>query len=97
MVTGRLLGQQRIAATLDGYQTLRAWAARWPDRRWAVEGAYGIGRVLAQHRAGLLPAQAGRGQGAQGGPAVPERRLSDAVYRCLLNDQVDQRLAVATN
>jgi transposase len=25
---GQLLGEQRIPATLDGYQTLRAWAAR---------------------------------------------------------------------
>ena len=43
---GQLLGQQRIAATLDGYQTLRVWAERWPDRRWAVEGAHGLGRAL---------------------------------------------------
>jgi hypothetical protein len=33
---------------VDGYQSLRAWAARWPQRRWAVEGARGIGRALAQ-------------------------------------------------
>jgi hypothetical protein len=26
-----------------------------------------------------------------------KRRLSDVVYRCLRNDQVDQRLAVAAN
>jgi transposase len=45
---GQLLDHLRIAATLDGYQTLRVWAARWPDRRWAVEGAHGIGRALAQ-------------------------------------------------
>jgi transposase len=45
---GQLLDQQRIPATLEGYQALRAWAARWPDRRWAVEGAHGIGRALAQ-------------------------------------------------
>jgi transposase len=44
---GRLLGQQCIPATLDGYRTLRGWAARWPDRRWAVEGAHGTGRALA--------------------------------------------------
>ena len=49
---GQLLGQQRVPATLDGYQTLRAWAARWPDRRWAVEGAHGIGRALAQRLVG---------------------------------------------
>jgi transposase len=49
---GTVLGQQRIPATLDGYQTLRGWAARWPDRRWAVEGAHGIGRALAQRLVG---------------------------------------------
>jgi transposase len=45
---GRLLGQQRIPATLDGYQQLHQWAVRWPQRCWAVEGAHGIGRALAQ-------------------------------------------------
>jgi transposase len=49
---GQLLDQQRIPATLEGYQALRAWAARWPDRRWAVEGAHGIGRALAQRLVG---------------------------------------------
>jgi transposase len=45
---GHLLGQQRITATLEGYQALRAWAERWPQRCWAVEGAHGVGRALAQ-------------------------------------------------
>jgi transposase len=45
---GHLLGQQRIAASVDGYQELRRWAGRWPQRCWAVEGAHGIGRALAQ-------------------------------------------------
>jgi transposase len=45
---GRLLGRQRIPATLDGYRLLRQWSVRWPDRCWAVEGAHGIGRALAQ-------------------------------------------------
>jgi transposase len=27
---------------------LRAWAERWPQRCWAVEGAHGVGRALAQ-------------------------------------------------
>jgi transposase len=45
---GQLLGQQRIPATLEGYQQLRQWAGRWPQRCWAVEGAHGIGRALAQ-------------------------------------------------
>jgi transposase len=49
---GQLLDHQRIPATLDGYQQLRQWAERWPQRRWAVEGAHGIGRALAQRLVG---------------------------------------------
>jgi transposase len=49
---GQLLGQQRIPATLDGYQQLRQWAGRWPQRCWAVEGAHGVGRALAQRLVG---------------------------------------------
>jgi transposase len=49
---GRLLDQQRIPATLNGYQALRSWAARWPQRCWAVEGAHGIGRPVAQRLVG---------------------------------------------
>jgi transposase len=45
---GQLLDQQRIPATLEGYQALRAWARCWPQRCWAVEGAHGVGRALAQ-------------------------------------------------
>jgi transposase len=49
---GQLLDHQRIPATLDGYQQLRQWAGRWPQRCWAVEGAHGIGRALAQRLVG---------------------------------------------
>jgi transposase len=49
---GQLLDRQRIPATPDGYQTLRAWAERWPQRIWAVEGAHGLGRALAQRLVG---------------------------------------------
>jgi transposase len=49
---GQLLDQQRIPATLDGYQQLRQWADRWPQRCWAVEGAHGVGRALAQRLVG---------------------------------------------
>jgi transposase len=49
---GCLLGQQCVPATLDGYRQLREWAGRWPQRCWAVEGAHGIGRALAQRLVG---------------------------------------------
>jgi transposase len=38
----------RINATRSGYQKLLTWAQGYPDRRWAVEGAHGLGRHLAQ-------------------------------------------------
>jgi transposase len=44
----RLLGQQRLAATGQAGRQLLAWAKRWPERRWAVEGASGLGRGIAQ-------------------------------------------------
>jgi transposase len=49
---GKLLSQQRVSATLAGYQQLHRWAGRWPQRCWAVEGAHGIGRALAQRLVG---------------------------------------------
>jgi transposase len=45
---GRLLDRQRVPATLAGYHALREWAAQWDQQRWAVEGAHGVGRPLAQ-------------------------------------------------
>jgi hypothetical protein len=29
-------------------QRLLAWAQRWPERTWAIEGAAGLGHLLAQ-------------------------------------------------
>jgi transposase len=49
---GQLLDQQRVPASLDGYQQLRRWAGRWPQRCWAVEGTHGVGRGLAQRLVG---------------------------------------------
>ena len=44
----RLLGQLRVSATSQAATQLLAWAAAWPERRWAVEGASGLGRGIAQ-------------------------------------------------
>jgi transposase len=49
---GQLLDRQRFPATLEGHQALHQWAGRWDDRRWAVEGAHGLGRALAQRLVG---------------------------------------------
>ncbi len=46
--TKTLIESARFANTMDGYAQLTAFAARWAQRRWAVEGCHGAGRSLAQ-------------------------------------------------
>ena len=45
--TQRELSSLRIAATLDDYEHLMRWADQWPQRRWAIENAAGMGYHLA--------------------------------------------------
>jgi transposase len=40
------LGQVRVRASAAQAQRLLAWAASWPQRTWAVEGAGGLGHLL---------------------------------------------------
>ena len=42
------LGQVRVRASAAQAERLLAWAAAWPNRTWAVEGAGGLGHLLAQ-------------------------------------------------
>ena len=42
------LGRLRVRACPDQAGKLVAWAQAWPERTWAVEGARGLGRLLAQ-------------------------------------------------
>ena len=42
------LGELRVRASKTQADELVAWAAAWPRRTWAVEGAAGLGRLLAQ-------------------------------------------------
>jgi transposase len=44
----RPLGQVRVQASAVQAQRLLQWAAAWPERAWAVEGAGGLGHLLAQ-------------------------------------------------
>lgn len=46
--TGRLLATRRITVNAAAYKTLNGWADSWPERRFAVEGAAGLGRGIAQ-------------------------------------------------
>ena len=42
------LGELRVRASAAQARRLVAWAACWPERTWAVEGAGGLGYLLAQ-------------------------------------------------
>ena len=42
------LDQVRVRACAAQAERLLAWAAPWPERTWAVEGAGGLGHLLAQ-------------------------------------------------
>ena len=42
------LGELRVRASAAQAERLVAWAAAWPERTWAVEGAGGLGHLLAQ-------------------------------------------------
>jgi transposase len=42
------LGELRVRASACQAHVLVAWAAAWPERTWAVEGAAGLGHLLAQ-------------------------------------------------
>src|SRR6516162_7177531 len=42
------LGQLRVRASAVQAERLLGWAQAWPERTWAVEGAGGLGHLLAQ-------------------------------------------------
>jgi transposase len=42
------LGRMGVTACLSQAAQLVAWAQAWPERTWAVEGAAGLGHLLAQ-------------------------------------------------
>jgi acetoin utilization deacetylase AcuC-like enzyme len=46
--THRVLASAQFEASLTGYRRLLRRAARFAQRRWAVENARGLGRHLAQ-------------------------------------------------
>lgn len=46
--TNSAVASLRIDATRAGYRELLRWAKAFPERRWAIENARGLGRHLAQ-------------------------------------------------
>jgi hypothetical protein len=43
-----VLGELQVRSCAGQAQRLLAWAADWPERTWAIEGADGLGHLLAQ-------------------------------------------------
>jgi transposase len=43
-----ILGERRIKNTPEDWARLLEWARQWPERVWAIEGAWYLGRGLAQ-------------------------------------------------
>jgi transposase len=50
--TGELFERASFAQDRTGLRTLERWAKWFPERRWAVENAGGLGRHLAVRLAG---------------------------------------------
>jgi transposase len=42
-----VVDQLRVPSTRAGIQQLQRWADRWPERQWAIENAFGLGRSLS--------------------------------------------------
>jgi transposase len=52
-VQEKKLGQLRVTAAPGQVEQLQRWAAAWPERTWAIEGARGLGQLLAQQLLGV--------------------------------------------
>src|SRR6266545_3699977 len=49
---GHVLGELRVPATKATLRRLQSWAGTWPERTWTIEGAGGLGHLLAQQLVG---------------------------------------------
>lgn len=73
---GEVLGELRVTAGRKQIRELQAFAAGWPDRRWAVEGANGL-----DHRPGP-PHRRGSANGLAPSTAPDQpRAFSDELFR----------------
>jgi hypothetical protein len=49
--SGEPVATMRVAVAVTTVRQLQQWVANWPQHRWAVEGAEGLGRGVAQRLA----------------------------------------------
>lgn len=48
---GHQVATRRFAVNAGTFRQLMRWCEQWPERRFAIEGARGLGRTLAQQLA----------------------------------------------
>jgi transposase len=84
------LGQLRVRASAAQARRLLEWAAPWPERSWAVEGAGGLGHLLARQ----LVAAGERVPAVQPKLAARVRLLADEAVN--KNDPNDARAVAVT-
>jgi transposase len=84
------LGRVRVRASAARARRLLEWAAPWPERSWAVEGAGGLGHLLARQ----LVAAGERVPGVQPKLAARVRLLADEAVN--KNDPDDARAIAVT-
>jgi transposase len=46
--TGAVVGRLKVTADKNSRDRLLGWAQPWPQRQWAIEGAKGLGHLIAQ-------------------------------------------------
>ncbi|MET8638846.1 hypothetical protein ABZX69_43895 [Streptomyces sp. NPDC004074] len=56
---GHKIGQRRFVVNAGTFGQLMRWSEQWPERRFAVEGAGGLGGTLA-HQLAAADAPSGR-------------------------------------
>ena len=56
--TGELLERASFPQDRSGLRSLERWARKFPERRWAVENAGGLGRHLAGRLAAAVDPEA---------------------------------------
>lgn len=86
-LTNVAVASLRIDASLAGYRQLMRWAQPFPERRWAVENAKGLGCHLAQW---LVPATRPcstwpprRHRGCVNSPVEADGRTTSSTHRPL--------------
>ena len=70
------LGTLRVRASAGQAQRLVAWAAAWPERTWAVEGAGGLGHLQRWLAAGAEPVRMRLPDGGEIPIGVRSRRMT---------------------